>query len=73
MPSSNWNLQLATETKETIMRTTKLLLAIVTLLAVTASAGNAAAPTKGKQVGTYPVQDKQNIRGDQQDRFRTSY
>jgi len=55
------------------MRATKLLLAIVTVVAVTASAANAAAPTKGKQVGTYPVQDKQNMRGDQQDRFRTSY
>ena len=55
------------------MRTTKLLVAIVTVLAVTASVANAAAPTKGKQVGTYSVQDKQNMRGDQQDRFRTSY
>ena len=55
------------------MRATKLLLAIVTVLAVTASAANAATPTNGKQAGTYPVQDKQNMRGDQQDRFRTSY
>jgi len=55
------------------MRATKLLLAIVTVLAVTASAANAAASTKGKQAETYPVQDKQNMRGDQQDRFRTSY
>jgi hypothetical protein len=55
------------------MRATKLLLAIVTVLAVTAPAANAAASAKGKQVGTYLAQDKQNMRGDQQDRFRTSY
>jgi hypothetical protein len=55
------------------MRASKLLLAILTVLAVTASVTNATAPTKGKQAGTYPVQDKQNMRGDQQDRFRISY
>jgi hypothetical protein len=55
------------------MRVSKLLLAILTVLAVTASVANAATPVKGKQAGTYLTQDKQNMRGDQQDRFRTSY
>jgi hypothetical protein len=38
------------------MRPSKLLLAIVTVLAVTGSVANAA-PVKGKQAGTYTVQD----------------
>jgi hypothetical protein len=55
------------------MRASKLPLVILTVLAVAASAANAAEPVKSKKAGTYSVQDKQNIRGDQQDRFRTGY
>ena len=51
------------------MRPSKLLLAIVTVLAVTGSVANAA-PVKGKQAGTYTVQD---TRGTHQDRFNVSY
>ena len=65
-------MQLATKTTETIMRATKLLLAIVTVLAVTASVANAA-PVKGKQAGTYTLQDNSNARGNQQDRFHIGY
>ena len=54
------------------MRTSKLVLAIVTILAVTASVANAA-PVKGKQAGTYPVQDNNTTRGDHQDRFKIAY
>jgi hypothetical protein len=54
------------------MRTSKLLLAIVTLVTVTASVANAA-PVKGKQAGTHPVQDNNTTRGDHQDRFKVAY
>ena len=55
------------------MRPNKLLLAaIITFLAVTASVANAA-PVKGKQAGTYTVQDTSNTRWNQQDRFHISY
>jgi hypothetical protein len=54
------------------MRTSKLLLAIVTLVTVTASVANAA-PVKGKQAGTYTVQDDSNTRWNHQDRFRIAY
>ena len=54
------------------MRTSKLLLAIVTLVTVTASVANAA-PVKGKQAGTYTLQDNSNARGNQQDRFHIGY
>ena len=54
------------------MRATKLLLAIVTFLAVTASVANAA-PVKGKQAGTYTLQDNSNARGNQQDRVHIGY
>ena len=51
------------------MRPSKLLLAIVTVLAVTGSVANAA-PVKGKQAGTYTVQD---TRWTHQDRLNVSY
>jgi hypothetical protein len=54
------------------MHPNKLLLAIVTMLAVSGSIANAA-PVKGKQAGTYTVQDNSNTRWNQQDRFNTSY
>jgi len=54
------------------MRETKLLLAIVTVLAVTAPVANAA-PVKGKQAGTYTLQDNKNTRWNQQDRFHIGY
>jgi hypothetical protein len=50
----------------------KLLLAIVTVLAVNASMANAA-PVKGKQAGTYTVQDNSNTRWTHQERFNISY
>jgi hypothetical protein len=54
------------------MQPSKLLLAIVTVLAVNTSMANAA-PSKGKQAGTYIAQDNNNTRSNQQDRFNTSY
>ena len=54
------------------MRPSKLLLAIVTVLAVTGSVANAA-PVKGKKAGTYTVQDTSNTRWTHQDRFNVSY
>jgi hypothetical protein len=54
------------------MRTSKLLLAIFTLVTVTGSVANAA-PVKSKQAGTYTVQNDSNTRWNQQDRFRIAY
>jgi hypothetical protein len=54
------------------MCASKLLLAFVTLVTVIASVANAA-PVKGKQAGTYTVQDNGDTRWNQQDRFRIAY
>jgi hypothetical protein len=57
------------------MRSSKLLLAIVTVLAVLAvnnSMANAA-PVKSRQAGTYAVNDDSNTRWNHQDRFNVSY
>jgi hypothetical protein len=54
------------------MRPSKLLLAIVAVLAVTSSMANAA-PVKSRQAGMYTVQDNSNTRWNHQDRFNTSY
>ena len=54
------------------MRASKLLLAIVTLVTVSASVANAT-PVKSKQAATNTVQDDSNTRGNQQDRFRIAY
>jgi len=54
------------------MRPSKLLLAIVTVLAVTGSVANAA-PVKGKQARTYTVQDNNDTHSTHQNRFNVSY
>jgi hypothetical protein len=64
--SATWAMQLATETEEIIMHPTKLLVAIVTVLALSASLANAA-PQKGKG---YTVQ---KTAATQQDHFRIGY
>jgi hypothetical protein len=51
------------------VRAINLLLAIVTLVTVTASAANAA-PVKSKQAGTYTVQANSDTRWNQQDHKR---
>jgi hypothetical protein len=59
-------MRLATETQETIMHPTKLLVAIVTVLALSASLANAA-PQKGKGYTVHKTA------ATQQDQFRIGY